>query len=109
LWLPASIASRRYGVAVQHLERWRDNPCSFLGGRKIRTRRIAAATNTGTLWVYLEDDLDQIAAARRNPPEASCKDKEGTWLFAKGAAKKLGVRADNLWHHCKTSYPFLPK
>src|SRR5262245_6535625 len=52
LWLPASVASLRYGIAVQHLERWRDNPCSFLGGKKLRAGKIRAATSTGTLWLY---------------------------------------------------------
>jgi hypothetical protein len=108
-WLPAAVASRRHKITIQHLERWRDRPCRLLGGRTINAKEVPAATRTGTLWVYQESDLQRIARGRRSPPDGVFADSEGTWLFAGEVQRRYGIRANNLWHYRKKSYPFLPK
>lgn len=69
-WVWSTAATRRYGITVPTLLRYRDRGCPLLPGKpKLRTRRRLVATiGTARLYerVYFrERDLEQITAARR--------------------------------------------
>jgi hypothetical protein len=107
-WLPASIAETRYDIWTQHLERWRQEPCSFLGGSPIRAKQVPCPSRTrhgGMVWVYHEEDLKAIKVARAAP--TVYRDGEGVWLFASEVEGRFGLRADNLWHYRKKPWAAL--
>jgi hypothetical protein len=110
-WLSAAVAKKRYGILIQQLERWRQQPCPYLGGNTIRHKQVPCAAmgvrRGGVLWIYLEDDLRRIADAKKKDAPAVYKDAEGVWLFASEVTHRFGIRADNLWHYRATTYSFL--
>jgi hypothetical protein len=65
-WLQQATATKRYGL-VEQLSHWRKRPSRFLGSRKIRAKKVPRPGKRNRwreVWVYHEDDLRAIAAAR---------------------------------------------
>jgi hypothetical protein len=114
-WLTAEATGEKYGIWSASLSDWRDRPCPFLGGRTVRAqqvKRVAGSTDRRMRWVYLEEDLRQIAAAQkiaaaRGSSPAVYSDDQGTWLFASEVHKRFGLPADGLWYYRKKTFPFL--
>jgi hypothetical protein len=107
-WLTAKAAERKYGIWDASLSEWRENPTPYLGGRTIRAKqisRLTAAKNPRSVWVYHEEDIQCIVAAKKAGPVFD--DQEGRWLFACEVSKRTGLSADNLWHYRNKSFAFL--
>jgi hypothetical protein len=110
-WLSAVAAHEIYKIWDASLGDWRKKSCAFLG-RKIKykpMRRLLRSGRYRTRIVYLESDLETIAAAQCAPPTpATYQDGEGTWLFAVEVARRTGWPADGLWYYREKEWPCLP-
>ncbi len=96
-WLTGQQAAKRIGWAVSTVHKQRRG-CAWLGGRPIRWKWCNAPM-PGKAYrrvaVYHQDDVSCIAQRRGNSGVAH-RDTEGTWLFAREAASRIGCQADTM-------------
>ena len=108
-WITTRAAEAKFGVTRTTLAGWRERGCSFWGGRKPRARR-APAKHFGQAgpregWLYLEEDLAAIAAARTTGGEI--RGGAEPWPSAREVAGRLGVTAGAVWFWIREGCPYL--
>jgi hypothetical protein len=111
VWLSAGAALRMYKIWDASLGDWRTDPCPYLG-RTVKWKRVRRLLRNGryqTRFVYLESDVEKIAAAQvASAAPATYRDAQGTWLFASEVSRRTGWPADGLWYYRKKKWPCLP-
>ncbi len=109
-WLSAKAAHEVHAIWDASLRDWEKRNCPFLG-RPIRCLPIRRPGGRGPhikRMMYLESDLQAIAAAQRErKPEPVYTDSEGRWLFAAGVAARTGWPQDGLWYYRNKEWPAL--
>jgi hypothetical protein len=110
-WLTAVAAKKSYGIWDASLGDWRTEPCPFLG-RTITYKPLRRFWRSGryrSRYLYLETDLEKIAAAQAaSTGAATYQDAEGIWLFAREVAARTDWPADGLYYYRKKKWPCLP-